>query len=142
MKWYFILLQALKFFFLQTLIEVILMVILLHLGVSYFDMNVGNEHFYEIIVGVLGYYALTKCIYYSWIYLIAFTGVGVIGKLKSLLSFSIVNAFLSIGYIILFLINGRLFSWVVNPLIASLIASFIIILLARHKPVNPYQIPL
>ena len=135
MKLYSIFLQGLKYFVLETLIEVSIIIALLYLGIPYFDMNVGNEHFYQIVIGVFGYYAIIKCIYYSWFYFMAFTAVGFIGKLKTQLGYSLLNAILSIAYIMLFLINGRLFSWVLNPLLASIItsASLIVIILVRTK---------
>src|ERR1700682_6772029 len=105
MKLYSIFLQGLKYFVLETLIEVSIIIALLYLGIPYFDMNVGNEHFYQIVIGVFGYYAIIKCIYYSWFYFIAFTAVGCIGKLKTQLGYSLLNAILSIAYIMLFLIN-------------------------------------
>lgn len=133
MKLYSIFLQGLKYFILQTLIEVSIIIMLLYLGLPYFEMNVGNEGFYQIVIGVLGYYALIKCIYYSWIYLIAFTGISFIGKLKTRFAYSLLNAILSITYIMLFLINGRLFSWVLNSLLACIAASLIIIIIFRTK---------
>lgn len=136
MKLQFIVLQGLKYFILQTILEVNLIILLLYLGMSYFDMKIGSEHFFEIVEGVLGYYAFTKCIYYIWIYIIAFSSIVFIGKLKTNFSYSIVNAILSLFYIMLFLINGRLFKWILNPLMASLISSLFIILVFRNKPIS------
>ncbi len=131
MKFYSIFIQGLKYFILQTLMEVIIIIVLLYLGIPYFEMKVGNESFYKMVIGVLGYYALIKCIYYGWIYLIAFTGIGFIWRLKTRFAYSLLNAILSITYIMLFLINGKQFSWVLNPLLACIAASSIIIIIFR-----------
>lgn len=137
---YFI--TAIKLFFLQTILEVVLIIILLYFGIPFFEMNVGNEHFYEIIIGVLGFYALTKCIYYGLIYLIAFIFFSYVFKIENKFRYSILNGILSVFYIVLFIINGRNFGWVLNPVISSIIVLLSIIFYSKKKPhrscANPF----
>jgi hypothetical protein len=122
---------GMKYFLFQTLLEVCVIVLLLYLGIPFFEMNVGNEHFYEIVIGVLGFYALLKCIYYSWIYLSCFIGISIYRNYETPFAFSIVNAVLSIIYILIFLINGRPFSWVLNQLIATVVSSILIVVIVK-----------
>lgn len=124
------LLKALKYFIIQTLSEVILICILIYLGLPYSGIILGNEHLYEIIIGVLGYHALFKSLIYSWFYFILFVLISFLIKCKKEMEFGIINAFLSLllPFVIL-LIRHLLFSEMANAFISTIAASVLIILI-------------
>lgn len=106
---------------------------LLYLGISYFEINVGNEYFYEIVIGVLGYFALYKVVFFSWIYLILFIGISKFKKIETKIDFSILNFALSVIYMLIFLINGKDIKPILNPFIATILTSFIILIYSLYK---------
>jgi hypothetical protein len=126
-------LSGAKYFIIQTFFEVCLIIILLYLGLPFFEMNVGSEKFYEIVVGVFGFYALTKCIYYSIIYLLLFTTCSYFGKLKTNFSLSLLNALLSVCYFVPFVINGRQLNLIINPIVACVIVAITLSFYTKFK---------
>lgn len=112
----------------QTLLETALIVVLMHMGISYSEIIVGGEPLWEIIIGILGYHAMYKSIIYSWIYLLIFVTVGFIVKPNKQVIFCFVNGVLSLllPLVILFL-RGLTVLEMANVFIATLLASAIII---------------
>lgn len=125
-----------KYFIIQLLLEIITIDIVTRLGIAYSGLeNSGGEPLWEIYIGNAGFYTFNKVLFYSLIYVVLFTVIAYYRKLTSSVAFAILNAFLSLIWIAIILSN-RSFSWLLNPLIATVLASAIIlifVLIRRSK---------
>ena len=123
---------SLFFFLFQTILEVVLIISLLYLGIPYYGNQVGHEKFLEVLIGVLGYYALIKLIYFGIIYFLLFIILSFLIKKEKAFSFSILNFSLSAIYPLIFILNGRPIKIILNQGISAIISAIIILLLAKN----------
>lgn len=120
--------NGLKYFILQTLLETALIIILMYFGLPYSGILVGSEPLWEIIIAVLGYHAMFKSLTYSWIYLLLFIVINFYTKSEKQIIYSFINAVLSLLLpLSILILRGLTFTEMASVFIATLLASTIII---------------
>jgi hypothetical protein len=126
-----------KYFLVQTILEIAFIVGLMYLGFSYSGLEVGNEYFYEVIIGVLGYHGFFKLLIYLVPFLLLFVVTCYLGKFKSPRHFSRVNAVLSLAipFVVTFL-KQLSFKEMSTVLIATAISALIILLYSQYKTIK------
>lgn len=130
-------LDGCKYFLIQTLLEIIFIVGLMYLGFSYSGLEVGREHFYEVLVGVLGYHGLFKLIIYLIPYLLFFIGICYLGKYQNHKYFSRINALLSIILpIAIKILKDLTFKEMSSVFIATFLSLLIILIYSQYKAIQ------
>lgn len=120
--------NGLKYFILQTLLETALIIILMYFGLPYSGISVGSEPLWEIIITVLGYHAMFKSLIYSWIYLLLFIVINFYIKSEKQIIYSFINGGLSLLLpLSILILRGLTFTEMTSIFIAALLASTIII---------------
>lgn len=132
------LLNGVKYFVIQLLIETFIVVIITYLGLPYSGLIVGGSSLWSVIIGTFGFYTFYKAIFFSWLYLPLFAGISAYKKYQSHFGFSILNGALCMLFPFLVLC----FRWMVydhdlylidelNPLIAPILTSALIIVVVK-----------
>lgn len=121
-----------KYFVLQTFLEVVFILFLMYLGFSYSNMQVGNEQFYENVLGILWFHGFFKAIIFGIPFLVLFTSICLIGNFKSKIRYSLVNLILSLSLpITIKFLRDLTFVEMGSVFIATILASLVIILAPR-----------
>ncbi len=132
------LLNGVKYFAIQLLIETFIVVILTYLGLPYSGMAIGSEPLWKVIIGTFGFYTFGKLVIFSWIYLPFFVGISAYKKYQSQLAFSVLNGLLYILLPLFFLcfllvVYNRDLNFIdmLNPIIATILTSALIIITVK-----------
>ena len=126
------LLIGIFYFIVQTTFEILLMLLLIYTGLPYFNM--GPDDIFQVLGGLIVYYAISKILYLGFIYLILFTLFSSFFQIN----YRILNGLLSIGlYVLIMLYYNRNIYKMANPILAICISSIIIyFVFKRIKLIN------